>query len=89
MNDKPRGPLYNDHVTITLNFLRWTVVLNQSGAHITLRSTDLPRATGNPCATMNVDLSCFGDYPWLFVFGVHCQFRSKGRIHLTIHPPAL
>ena len=80
----------DNEVIVTLNYLHWTVVLNPSGAHITLQS-DLSKADGNPRASMTVDLHFTGPFPWLFAFGVRSQcIPSKGRIHLlTIHPPTL
>ena len=74
--------------TATLNFLHCTVVLNQSGAHITLRS-DLPKDDGDPCATMNMELPFFGRFPWVLTFGWHTKRSNSPPLMLTIHPPNL
>lgn len=75
----------NRHASGTLKFQYCTVVLNQSGAHLVLKSTNLTSNDGTLCATMDMDLPFTGCFPWVLTFGV----RGLTLPNVTIYPPTL
>ena len=78
-----------DRSKTTLNFLRCTVVLDPTGAYLTLQSTDLPGRYDKPCAAQNMDLPFKGSLPWVLTFDVSTRYSNTPLFVLTIHPPIL
>ena len=79
------GLYYDNQATTTLELRKCTVVLNQTGAHIMLQSAALPG--GRACATMEMNLPCTAEFPWLLSFGV--SDLTSNDPHFIIHPPTL
>ena len=57
-------------VSITFCYQHFSVVLNQTGAHIVLQSTDSPLSTGQRSISKTLELPFTGPFPWLLTFGL-------------------
>lgn len=85
-------------VTTNLKYVCCTVVLNRTGARLTLQSTEHPpftppyNAVDKLCANASMNLPFTGRFPWVFSFYVRRDSVDVFRqpiLLLTIHPPTL
>ena len=53
----------------------FSVILNQTGAHFVLQSTDSPLSTGQRSISKTLELPFSGPFPWLLTFGL--KLRSE------------
>ena len=51
-------------------YKHFNVVLNQTGAHFVLQSTDSPLSTGQRSISKTLELPFSGPFPWLLTFGL-------------------
>ena len=89
-------------VTINLKFVRCTVVLNRTGAHLMLQSREhrndpvpyhMVGGSDKPCTSANMSVPFVGQFPWVFSFRVRDNpvaiFNNSHIFLLTINPPTL